>query len=256
MSEILDLANSIANTKERLRQTLCDKGVYVGPEVKFEEYPDKLGEIHADPRLDEKYIYENGEYWAEDDELDGYNYINVNVNQNTQEIDINSNGDYYPEGDNIGFRRVHVDIPSRDPILQEKTIIANGEITPDRGYDGLSKVTVNVPTTDPTITLYATRWDMDIREGSGQKVFVCLREVDMLNETTEPLFRYEDNWMDIRGDNTSRNDDWHASHWWTGYTTGEVDGDKAQIKMLIGKPIEVNLNIEDYDTISLKGVKL
>lgn len=42
------------------------------------------------------------------------------------------------------YASANVNVPSKEPVLQEKTATENGEYVPDDGYDGLSKVVVNV----------------------------------------------------------------------------------------------------------------
>ena len=49
MTEILDLANSIQQTKENLRQAIVSRGVACGVNVKFVEYPEKIKQIARDP---------------------------------------------------------------------------------------------------------------------------------------------------------------------------------------------------------------
>lgn len=49
MTEILDLANSIKQTKENLRQAIVSRGVACGVDVKFVEYPEKIKQIARDP---------------------------------------------------------------------------------------------------------------------------------------------------------------------------------------------------------------
>lgn len=49
MTEIKDLATSIANTKEELRQAIVSHGVPCDTNVKFSEYPSKVKQVQRDP---------------------------------------------------------------------------------------------------------------------------------------------------------------------------------------------------------------
>lgn len=49
MTEILDLATSIADTKENIRTTIVARGIACGTDVKFADYPGKISQIARDP---------------------------------------------------------------------------------------------------------------------------------------------------------------------------------------------------------------
>ena len=51
MTEILDLANSIAETKENIRTAIVARGIECGTDVPFANYPGKIGQIARDPAI-------------------------------------------------------------------------------------------------------------------------------------------------------------------------------------------------------------
>lgn len=60
-------------------------------------------------KLDKKDILNNGTYKAVDDDVDGYNEVNVNVKPNVQKKTITQNGIYYAVDDNVdGYNEVEV----------------------------------------------------------------------------------------------------------------------------------------------------
>ena len=101
-------------------------------------------------------ITENGTYTAPDG-VDGYSPITANVPipdgyiKPIGTLDVTENGTH----DVSEYAEVNVNVPSKEPILQEKTTTENGEVTPDEGCDGLSKVIVDVPTESGTAALDA-----------------------------------------------------------------------------------------------------
>lgn len=105
------------------------------------------GTTPAEPIIEPLAITENGTYTAPNG-VDGYSPVSVNVPipdgyiVPSGELEVTENGTH----DVTAYASVNVNVPSEEPLLQEKTVTENGEVTPDDGYDGLSKVVVNVPT--------------------------------------------------------------------------------------------------------------
>lgn len=156
MSELLDLAHSIADTKERLRQAFENKGVSCDPWVAFEEYPDKVNQIKGEPNLTELFV--------------------------------DTNGEYFPDGSD-GFSKVIVEIESQGSgNLQEKTIYNNGTHLPDEGFDGFSKVDVQVSSADPTYTFAADYYsdELDV----GDKVLVRFNKANVSNNEVSSVEVY------------------------------------------------------------------
>ena len=59
-----------------------------------------------------KSVTENGTYIAEEDNLDGYNQVSVNVPAPVTELSVTKNGTYRAEAPNVGFNPVKVNVPS------------------------------------------------------------------------------------------------------------------------------------------------
>ena len=84
---------------------LDTKGVYMEDDITIS--------TNIEPELGEKTITENGTYYASEDNLDGYDEVNVNIPK----------------------------------VIESKNIIQNGIYEAPEGVDGYSPVTVNVPNT-------------------------------------------------------------------------------------------------------------
>lgn len=126
----------------------------------------ELDILKIEPKLEEKNIVENGEYIPQDEGLDGYSKVNVNVPipklEESQRIEIVENGNYNvtPNGDYDAIKKVEVNVNVPEPKLGTKTITANGTYKAiDDNLDGYSEV--NVETTGVDI------WDYFIQQGSG-----------------------------------------------------------------------------------------
>ena len=95
-------------------------------------------------------ITANGVYNAPED-IDGYNPIIVNVPQkepNIQNLSITTNGTYNAPSGTDGYSPVVVDV---QPDLEDITITANGTYT-HAGKDGYDQVVVNVPLEGPDVS--------------------------------------------------------------------------------------------------------
>lgn len=110
----------------------------------------ELDILKIEPKLEEKNIVENGEYIPQDEGLDGYSKVNVNVPipklEESQRIEIVENGNYNvtPSGDYDAIKKVEVNVNVPEPKLGTKTITSNGTYKAiDDNLDGYSEVEVN-----------------------------------------------------------------------------------------------------------------
>ena len=109
----------------------------------------ELDILKIEPKLEEKNIVENGEYIPQDEGLDGYSKVNVNVPipklEENQRIEIVENGNYNvtPSGDYDAIKKVEVNVNVPEPKLGTKTITSNGTYKAiDDNLDGYSEVEV------------------------------------------------------------------------------------------------------------------
>ena len=83
----------------------------------------ELDILKIEPKLEEKNIVENGEYIPQDEGLDGYSKVNVNVPipklEESQRIEIVENGNYNvtPNGDYDAIKKVEVNVNVPEPKL-------------------------------------------------------------------------------------------------------------------------------------------
>ena len=100
--------------------------------------------------LGEKTIVLNGSYAADDDELDGYSEVIVNVpasavDSGTKNVSITQNGTTTENVVGYANAQITVNVPTGGATLQTKSVTPTEsaqQITPDTGYDGLSQVNV------------------------------------------------------------------------------------------------------------------
>lgn len=109
----------------------------------------ELDILKIEPKLEEKNIVENGEYIPQNEGLDGYSKVNVNVPipklEESQRIEIVENGNYNvtPSGDYDAIKKVEVNVNVPEPKLGTKTITSNGTYKAiDDNLDGYSQVEV------------------------------------------------------------------------------------------------------------------
>jgi hypothetical protein len=62
-----------------MASALTEKGIATSQTDALESYGDRIRAISSGAALDNKYIYDNGTYYASSDNLDGYNIVYVNV---------------------------------------------------------------------------------------------------------------------------------------------------------------------------------
>ena len=97
------------------------------------------------PVIQEKNIIANGTYTAPSG-VDGFSPVVVNVPSKIEGTLIaTENGTFTPEDSNHVWNEAIINVPERQPVIQEKSITANGTYAAPSGVDGFSPVVVNVP---------------------------------------------------------------------------------------------------------------
>lgn len=133
----------------------------------------ELDIIKIEPKLEEKNIVENGEYIPQDEGLDGYSKVNVNVPipklEESQRIKIVENGNYNvtPSGDYDAIKKVEVNVNVPEPKLGTKTITSNGTYKAiDDNLDGYSEIIADVRV-DIDIKQYMIESDLEFKYGAN-----------------------------------------------------------------------------------------
>ena len=100
-----------------------------------------------------KSVTANGTYIAEDDGLDSYDSVTVNVQPSLQNKTVTTNGTVTADSGYDGLGTVTVSVSGGgSSTLGTKTITANGTYNASSdSLDGYSSVTVNVPATQPSL---------------------------------------------------------------------------------------------------------
>lgn len=133
----------------------------------------ELDILKIEPKLGEKNIVENGEYIPQDEGLDGYSKVNVNVPipklEESQRIEIVENGNYNinPSGNYDAIKKVEVNVNIPEPKLGTKTITSNGTYKAiDDNLDGYSEVITDVQI-DVDIKQYMIESDLEFKYGTN-----------------------------------------------------------------------------------------
>lgn len=149
-------------------------GDYYYKDVLYQEAPD----------LNSKSVTTNGTYYANDDNLDGYSSVTVNVEPNVGAQTIVDNGTYYAVDNHLdGYSQVTVSLP-----LDSKSITTNGIYNASTdNLKGYSSVSVNVAPNVGTksVTTNGTyNASSDSLDGySSVTVNVPMKDLDKINLT-------------------------------------------------------------------------
>ena len=132
-----------------IREAIQNNGQIVS-NVPAEDYPaliDAIGQGSGGGVIVSKNIVANGEYYAVDDEADGYSPVTVNVQPNLGTKSITVNGTYQASSDELdGFSEVTVNVPADTGTIISKSIDNNGTYNASSdSADGYNPVIVNVP---------------------------------------------------------------------------------------------------------------
>lgn len=119
--------------------TMLDKDIYVFGDTVVEchaqEYAScPFGEVGgsgggSEAVLGPKSVTQNGDYYAVDDELDGYSSVSVNVEANVDSKSITQNGTYSAATDNLdGYSSVSVEVPNSYSVSDEGKVVSSGAL--------------------------------------------------------------------------------------------------------------------------------
>ncbi|MBO7451521.1 MAG: hypothetical protein J6U54_14240, partial [Clostridiales bacterium] len=79
--------------------------------------------------LEPKSVTQNGDYYAVDDEFDGYSSVSVNVEANVDSKSITQNGTYSAATDNLdGYSSVSVNVPNSYSVSDEGKVVSSGAL--------------------------------------------------------------------------------------------------------------------------------
>ena len=149
------------------------------------------GERVIEHDLIPKNITANGDYYAINDDADGYSSVNVNVQPTLATKSITQNGTYNASSDSAqGYSQVTVNV---QPTRKEKTITANGtyNASNDNAY-GYSKVTVNVKSS--RVSLWSGRATQTFNVNLSSYKWVLVTVTDDGSTTTNLLLQVGGDW--------------------------------------------------------------
>lgn len=149
------------------------------------------GEREIEHDLIAKNITANGDYYAINDDADGYSSVNVNVQPTLKTKNITANGTYNASSESAqGYSSVTVNV---QPTLKTKTITANGtyKASNDGAY-GYSQVTTNVKAS--RVTLWSGRATSTFNINLSAYKWVLVTVTDDGSTTTNLLLQVGGDW--------------------------------------------------------------